>query len=167
MNEILLDRGQIERVIPHRDPFLLLDSVVSYAPGASLEATKLFTGAEPWARGHFPGLPIFPGVLLTEALAQSCAVFCGLQGLAWAPGRELANAGSDEIGVLGMTRVTFRRPTFPGALLRLQVEQVRRAENKVFFDVRAQCEGERRAEGSMVVAMITKRELVSSLGVAE
>lgn len=164
MPEILLDRGRIERVIPHRDPFVLLDAVTSYTPGVSLEALKAVSAAEPWARGHFPGLPIFPGVLLTEALAQACAVFSGLEARAWAPGRELAELAGDEVGVLGMTRVTFRRPTFPGSLLRLRSEQVRRVENKVFFEVQALAGGETKAEGSMVVAMVAKSELLSSIG---
>ena len=156
MNELLLDRGGIERIIPHRDPFVMLDAITGYAPGVSLEAVKAVSAAEPWARGHFPGLPIFPGVLLSEALAQACAVFCGLEARGWLPGHELARVQNDEVGVLGMTRMNFRRPTFPGSLLALHVEQVRRVENKVFFDVRARSGDETKAEGSMVVAMVNE-----------
>jgi 3-hydroxyacyl-[acyl-carrier-protein] dehydratase len=72
-----LDRAGVEAIIPHRDPFLLVDGITVLEPGERAEGWLDVTPAMPWLDGHFPGRPILPGVLQVEALAQVGAV-CGL-----------------------------------------------------------------------------------------
>ncbi len=68
------DLERVKRMIPHRDPFLMLDSVENIVVGESAVGMKRLTGEEPWFAGHFPGEPIMPGVLMVEGLAQTAGV---------------------------------------------------------------------------------------------
>ncbi len=105
-----LDKAAIERILPHRDPFLLLDEVVALDPGARVVAHKLVTEAD--CAGHFPGNPIMPGVKMIEALAQAGAV---------AVLSEPANAGRLAL-FAGIDAVRFKRVVRPGDLLELTCE---------------------------------------------
>ena len=71
---VVLDRKGIEALIPHRDPFLLIDRIVELDPGVRCVAEHDFTGEEWYLKGHFPGEPIVPGVMLTESMAQTATV---------------------------------------------------------------------------------------------
>jgi 3-hydroxyacyl-[acyl-carrier-protein] dehydratase len=68
------DLERIMRMIPHRDPFLMIDSVEKIVTGESAVGMQRLTGEEPWFAGHFPGEPIMPGVLMVEGLAQTAGV---------------------------------------------------------------------------------------------
>jgi 3-hydroxyacyl-[acyl-carrier-protein] dehydratase len=107
----MLQKADIEAIIPHRDPFLLLDVVTDLEPGVRVTAEKRVTGREDFFRGHFPGFPVMPGVLQIEALAQAGAVAV----LALPQ-----NAG--KIALFGgVEKARFRRNVLPGDTLRLEV----------------------------------------------
>ena len=72
-----MDIQQIKEYLPHRYPFLLVDRVIECEPGKRLLAIKNVTFNEPFFQGHFPGLPIMPGVLIIEALAQATGLLAG------------------------------------------------------------------------------------------
>jgi 3-hydroxyacyl-[acyl-carrier-protein] dehydratase len=101
-------RGEIEQIIPHRAPFLLIDEVVELEPGARVLARKTVTEAD--CEGHFPGNPIFPGVKTVEALAQCGAV---------AVLSEVENRGRLAL-FAGIDGVRFKRIVRPGDVLTLE-----------------------------------------------
>ncbi|OED38308.1 3-hydroxyacyl-[acyl-carrier-protein] dehydratase FabZ [Chromatiales bacterium (ex Bugula neritina AB1)] len=116
-----LDITEIVKYLPHRYPFLLIDKVVEMEPGVGLTAIKNVTINEPIFTGHFPQFPVFPGVLILEAMAQSCAVFAF---------RELGGYPSEETLYLlvGIDKARFKRQVVPGDRLTLKVtvERTRR-----------------------------------------
>jgi 3-hydroxyacyl-[acyl-carrier-protein] dehydratase len=103
---------EIEALIPHRWPMLMVDRIVEYdADAKRIVGIKGISAAEWWAQGHFPGLPILPGVLQVEALAQTMAVYVAKQ-----PGF------GDRIGLFAAIDETrFKRVVVPGDVLRLEV----------------------------------------------
>ena len=103
---------EIEALIPHRWPMLMVDRIVEYdAEAKRIVGIKGITATEWWAQGHFPGLPILPGVLEVEALAQTMAVYVAKQ-----PGF------GDRIGLFaGIDDVRFKRIVVPGDVLRLEI----------------------------------------------
>ena len=112
MSETILTTHQIEELIPHRWPMLMVDRIVEYDPDAKrIVGIKAVTATEFWAQGHFPGLPVLPGVLQVEALAQTMAVYVARQ-----PGF------GDRIGLFAAIEETrFKRVVVPGDVLRLEI----------------------------------------------
>jgi len=110
--ETILTTHQIEALIPHRWPMLMVDRIVEYdAEAKRIVGIKGITATEFWAQGHFPGLPVLPGVLQVEALAQTMAVFVAQQ-----PGF------GDRIGLFAAIDETrFKRIVVPGDVLRLEI----------------------------------------------
>jgi 3-hydroxyacyl-[acyl-carrier-protein] dehydratase len=112
-----LGKGEIEQILPHRDPFLLLDEVLELEPGVRVVARKLVRPDEWYLAGHFPGRPIMPGVLMVEAMAQTGAV---------AVLADEENRGKLAL-FAGIDDVRFKRIVEPGDELELtcELERVR------------------------------------------
>ena len=108
-----LDAEAINRLIPHRYPFLMIDRVVEIFAETSAVGIKNVTINEPFFQGHFPGHPIMPGVLIVEAMAQTAAALV------------VASVGADAAGKLvyfmTIDQARFRRPVVPGDQLRIKV----------------------------------------------
>ncbi len=111
-----MDIKKIMQLLPHRFPFLLVDKVVEIKPGEEITAVKNITINEPFFQGHFPIKPVFPGVLIVEALAQAAGL------LAFATQNINSNEENGEIFYLvGVDKARFKRPAGPGDQLYLTV----------------------------------------------
>ncbi len=142
-----VDIDQIQRIIPHRYPFLLIDRVRDIVPNKSATGIKNVTFNEPHFQGHFPGAPIMPGVLIVEALAQTASVLVGLC-------NDLEGSGA-LVYFMGIDNARFRRKVGPGDVLELAVEVTRgKPGGKVWrFHGVAMVDGQVAAEADFMAMM--------------
>ena len=138
-----LGRQEIEEILPHRDPFLLLDEVVELEPGVRVVARKQVRDDEWYLAGHFPGRPIMPGVLIVEAMAQTGAV---------AVLADEANRGKLAL-FAGIDDVRFKRIVVPGDEIELtcELERVRGPVGR--GKATATVDGELAARGTLMFAV--------------
>lgn len=123
------DLSLIQRIIPHRYPFLLVDKVRDIYIGKSCIGIKNVTFNEPQFQGHFPGMPIFPGVMIIEAMAQTSGILVGLS-------MDLVDKNA-KVFFMGVDGVKFRRKVVPGDVLELHVTALRGGGRVWKFDGRA------------------------------
>ncbi len=138
-----LDTRQIQQIIPHRFPFLLVDKIIELEQGVRAVGIKNFTINEPFFQGHFPGNPIVPGVLLVEALAQVGAV--AVLSLPENKGKVVLFAGIESF--------RFRKPVFPGDVVKLEVVLTKMRGPVGKGSVRAEVDGQSVAEGELTFAV--------------
>lgn len=139
----MLDVSEIQEIIPHRDPFLLIDRIDELEAGVRAAGVKFVTPDEPYFPGHFPGHPVMPGVLIVEALAQVGAV--ALLAVPENRGRLAFFAGID--------KVRFKRQVRPGDTLQLEVRITRSRATIGFGEATARVDGEIVCSGELMFAI--------------
>jgi len=132
------DLTLIQRIIPHRYPFLLVDRVRNIVVGKSCIGIKNVTFNEPQFQGHFPGMPIFPGVMIVEAMAQTSGILVGVT-------MDLADKGA-KVFFMGVESAKFRRKVVPGDVMELHVTALRSGGKVWKFQGRAMVDGHLAAE---------------------
>ncbi|KKL01997.1 3-hydroxyacyl-ACP dehydratase FabZ [Rheinheimera mesophila] len=144
----ILEIQEIMALLPHRYPFLMIDRVLDYTPGESLTAIKNVTINEPIFTGHFPTMPIFPGVLILEALAQAT----GILGF-----KTVTERAENELYLFAaIDEARFKKPVVPGDQLVLEVKFLKERRNLWKFY------GEAKVDGQVVCTaelMCARREL--------
>ncbi len=144
-SDALLDISGIRDNLPHRYPFLLVDRVVELTPGESIVAYKNLSINEPFFDGHFPGNPVFPGVLLLEAMAQAAGILgFHTQGKTNEDGSTYYFAGADNL--------RFKRPCVPGDRVYLHATILGERRGIWKFGVHSEVEGQRCASATILCA---------------
>jgi beta-hydroxyacyl-ACP dehydratase FabZ len=144
MSKITLSINQIREILPHRYPMLLVDRVLEITADEVI-AEKLVSANEPFFMGHFPEIPIMPGVLMIEALAQAAGI-----GVRYND----PEARSRDLVLAGVNRCRFRRPVVPGDVLTLHTRNLRRRGNLVVVEAEARVGTETAAEAEIMAAFV-------------
>ncbi len=130
----MLDIIEIQKILPHRYPFLYVDRVLEVEPGKRLVAIKNVSFDEHFFQGHFPGKPIMPGVLIVEALAQASGILV----------HKTVESDDNMVYFMSIDKVKFRKPVVPGDQLVLEVEPLQ-VRGKVY-----KFKGEAKVDGKVV-----------------
>ena len=142
------DINEIQEILPHRYPFLLVDKIIDLVPRKSITGIKQVTINEYFFGGHFPEAPVMPGVLQIEALAQVGAILAL---------REFEDRNSKIPFVTGIDKAKFRRPVVPGDTLRLEVTALRIGSKVQKMRGIASVDGKTTAE-AVIVSVIGDRQ---------
>ena len=140
----MLSKKEIEKIIPQRDPFLMIDEVEKYTPGESCIAYKNVKKEEWYFKGHFPENPIMPGVLITESLAQAGAI--AILSLEENKGKNALFGGID--------KMRFKKMVVPGDKLKLEVKIIKRKGPIGIGEAIASVDGKVVAKGELTFALV-------------
>ena len=140
----MLNKNEIKQIIPQREPFLMIDEVEEYVPGESAIAYNHVSEDEWYFKGHFPGNPIMPGVLITESLAQTGAI--AILSLEANKGRNALFAGID--------KMRFKKQVVPGDVLKLEVKIIKQKGPIGVGEALATCDGKIVAKGELTFAIV-------------
>jgi len=147
--DMKLDKEQIKECIPHRDPFLFVDEVIELEDKVSIKAKRTFTDNQDFFRGHFPDYPIVPGVILTEALAQTGGILVN-----YCFKEELKESGFTNAFLMGVNNCKFRKPVLPNQEITLCVELTKRRSRLLFFRGEAFVDGAKVAEADISASLV-------------
>ena len=145
--ETILDITQIQAILPHRYPFLLVDRIIEYEEGKRIVGIKNVTLNEPFFQGHFPGAPVMPGVLIVEAMAQTAGVLM----LGNIPDRD-----SKLVFFTGIDGAKFRRPVVPGDQLRMELIVLRYRPRYIKLRGKAYVNGHLVAEAEISSSLVDR-----------
>ena len=147
--------NKILEVLPHRQPFLLIDRVLEHKvnesgprTGQSVKVIKNVTYNEPFFSGHFPHNPVMPGVLILESMAQAAAFSC------WRESDPLMN-----VAIARLSEARFRRPVVPGDQLLIEAEVVKDKKTMFLFKAKCSVDGELVTEVEMLAHVIPRDEV--------
>jgi len=136
---------EIMKILPHRYPFLLVDRIVELDPDKRIVGLKNVTVNEPFFPGHFPGMPVMPGVLIIECMAQVGGILLY---------RDLPDRHAKLIYFTGIENARFRKPVIPGDQLRLEIELLKRRNDFGKMQGRATVNGALAAEATVTFAIV-------------
>ena len=140
----MLNKEEIKNIIPQREPFLMIDEVEEFVPGESCTAYKNVSADEYYFKGHFPGNPIMPGVLIVESLAQTGAV--AILSMEENKGKNALFGGIDKI--------RFKKQVVPGDRLKLEVKIIKRKGPIGIGEAIATVNGKVAAKGELTFAIV-------------
>ena len=144
----MLTNVEIQKIIPHRYPFLLVDKVIEVEAGKRVVAIKNVTINEPFFQGHFPGYPVMPGVLILEALAQASGIAVALE-----------DANKGKLGLFaGVESMKFKRQVVPGDVLKLESEILVEKMGVIKAKVVASVDGQIAAHGEIKFVMTVMKK---------
>ena len=141
---MLMNTVEIQKILPHRFPFLLVDAILELEPAKRIVGIKNVTVNEPFFQGHFPGAPVMPGVLIVEAMAQLGAVMVL---------KELSDREKKLVYFTGIDRARFRQPVAPGDQIRIVVEAIKLRHRH----------GKLKAEAYVKDKLVAEAEIFSSI----
>ncbi|GBD86546.1 UDP-3-O-[3-hydroxymyristoyl] N-acetylglucosamine deacetylase [bacterium BMS3Abin03] len=144
---VVFDTAAIERILPHRYPFLLVDKIVDMELDKKVVGVKSVTMNEPFFQGHFPGNPIMPGVLIIESMAQTGGVFLL---------NSIPNPEEKLVYFMQINNAKFRKPVFPGDQLFLEVELINKKSKLVTMKGRAYVNDVLVAEADFMAGIVDK-----------
>lgn len=143
-----IDVLRIMEMIPHRYPFLLVDKVKELEPNVRAVGVKAVTINEPFFQGHFPSMPVMPGVLLIECMAQTAAVLV------------VSTLGKESEGKLvyfmSVDEARFRKPVTPGSLIDIEVVKIHSRGNVWKFEGKIIADGQKMAEATFAAMILDK-----------
>ncbi|HMM46640.1 MAG TPA: 3-hydroxyacyl-ACP dehydratase FabZ [Thiobacillaceae bacterium] len=146
---MIMDIDEVMQYLPHRYPFLLIDKVIEMELGKSITAIKNVTINEPFFPGHFPGVPVMPGVMILEAMAQAAGILSF----------KTKNYAPEQIGVIyfaGIDGARFKKPVKPGDQLVLKAEILREVRGIWKYAGRAEVDGVLVAEAELMATLRDK-----------
>ncbi len=145
---VVFDSNAIQRILPHRYPFILIDKIIEFKLDEKIVAVKNVTINEPFFQGHFPGNPVMPGVLILEAMAQSGGILL-LNG----------NENMDEklVFFMGIDKARFRKPVLPGDTLVIESNMKSRRRNVCQFTSQAFVRGDLVCEAELMATIVDKK----------
>jgi len=146
MKPRMMERREIEALIPHRPPFLWIDWVEELEPGVRCVAVKFVDPANPIFAGHFPAKPILPGIFLIEAVAQTAGVMLGSAQAA------VERAGGVAL-LAAVNRFKFLKPVTPGQELRIETKKLTEALQMAYIGGTVWVDGEIVASGELSVVL--------------
>jgi 3-hydroxyacyl-[acyl-carrier-protein] dehydratase len=150
-----MDIHEIQRILPHRYPFLLIDRVIDLTRRERIVAIKNVTINEPYFQGHFPNLPIMPGVLIVEAIAQAGGALLLT---------EVEDRDNKLMVFTGIERARFRRPIVPGDQVRIEVDVKSWRMNAVRMEGKAFVGEKRVAEATVTCQLVERSATQRSAG---